>query len=158
MGSVFDKFMGLLGVREDEEGDEEEQNVVFDDDEDDELIVPPRVERSRGAERQKGGKKPNLVSLSGGSRAQAKMFILEPTAFEDVRTYVNHLKSKRSLILRLTKVERDEARRIVDFMSGATHALDGNMRKLGDKIFCFAPSSIEIEGDASPDMFEFDDE
>ena len=70
---------------------------------------------------------------------------LDPIHFEEVRDYVEHLK-KHPLIVRLNHLELDEARRIVDFMSGATYAIDGNMRKLADMIFFFAPQSVTIEG------------
>jgi len=68
--------------------------------------------------------------------------------------YVNYLRNRKSMILRLHSVNKNEAQRIVDFMSGATHALDGNMRKLGETIFCFTPSSVIIEGDLETDFFE----
>lgn len=74
------------------------------------------------------------------------MIIIDPIHFEEVRDYVEHLK-KHPLIVRLNHLELDEARRIVDFMSGATYAIDGNMRKLADMIFFFAPQSVTIEGE-----------
>jgi len=86
------------------------------------------------------------------------MLILEPLAFDDVRSYVMHLKGKRALIVRLHRMDRGEAQRVVDFMSGATHALEGNMRKLGERIFCFAPATVEIEGDAAADFYDLDSE
>jgi cell division inhibitor SepF len=71
-----------------------------------------------------------------------------------VKEYVSFLKGKRSLILRLHNVDKAEAQRIVDFMSGATVALEGNMRKLGETIFCFTPASVVIEGDLEADFFD----
>ncbi len=82
------------------------------------------------------------------------MLIMEPRAFEDVKGYVLHLKNKKSLILRLHLVSKGEAQRIVDFMSGTTHALEGNLRKLGGRrSFVSPPASVVIEGDLEDDFF-----
>ena len=152
MSDFVDKLKVLLGVKEDYTDDEQSvilQHSVEDD------VVPLRRERSK----KQGGEprptaKPNLVGLAGGQTGQSKMYIVEPRAFEDVKSYVQHLKNRKSLIMRLHLVNKGEAQRIVDFMSGTTHALDGNMRKLGETIFCFTPASVVIEGDLEADFFE----
>lgn len=152
MSDFVDKLKVLLGVKEDYEEGEQPALVQHSIEED---VVPLRRDRSK----RQGGEprpaaKPNLVGLSGGQMGQSKMYIVEPRAFEDVKGYVQHLKNRKSLIVRLHLVNKGEAQRIVDFMSGTTHALDGNMRKLGDTIFCFTPSSVIIEGDLEADFFE----
>lgn len=152
MSDFVDKLKVLLGVREDDAHDE--QSVMLHRSIDDD-VVPLRRDRSKkqGGESRPVGK-PALVGLSGGQTGQSKMYIVEPRAFEDVKTYVQLLKNRKSLIMRLHLVNKGEAQRIVDFMSGTTHALDGNMRKLGETIFCFTPSSVVIEGDLEADFFE----
>ncbi|MGI6147840.1 MAG: cell division protein SepF [Firmicutes bacterium] len=160
MASVFDKILGFLGVQ-DEYDEEEEQRVDVPSIERVETtFTPARANRPRRmAEKEEiQPRKANLVSLAGGQRVQTKMLILEPLAFDDVRSYVMHLKGKRALIVRLHRMDRGEAQRVVDFMSGATHALEGNMRKLGERIFCFAPATVEIEGDAAADFYDLDSE
>lgn len=142
MASVFDKVLILLGVRE--EPEEEEQKQVE--------VVSKQRETSRPVRRG------NLISLDGGGGAKPiRIIVIEPVEFEEVRTYVDHLKNKNPLIVRLTHMDVHEARRIVDFMSGATYAIDGNMRKLGDMIFFFAPQSVTIEGEIEPDLFDLGD-
>ncbi len=156
MSNVFDKLLAFLGVREEYEY---EDNPDLFNAEVGEDIIPLRQARSRrGSDDNRGQSKPTLVSLTGGQKIQAKMYILEPLAFEDVKDYVVHLKNGRSLILRVHRVDKSEAQRIVDFMSGAAHALNGNMRKLGETIFCFAPPSVVIEGDVESDFFKLSDE
>lgn len=156
MSNVFDKLLAFLGVKEEYEYEDHPDLFNADVGED---VIPLRRERGRrSTEDSRKQSKPTLVSLSGGQKIQAKMYILEPLAFEDVKDYVVHLKNRRSLILRVHRVDKTEAQRIVDFMSGATHALDGNMRKLGETIFCFTPSSVVIEGDVESDFFEIVEE
>lgn len=143
MNPVWDKVLTVLGVREEAEPAEQPEQVVSE----------RRKSRQKATE-DKVVKRTNLVSLDGGAK-QTRVIIIEPTEFEEVRTYVDHLKSKHPLIIRLNHVGVDEARRIVDFMSGATHAIDGNMRKLGDMIFFFAPQSVVIEGELESAVFDF---
>ncbi len=140
MASVFDKVLILLGVRdeEDEPGKVKEKA--------DSLPLQKRHEP-------RGTRRTNLVSLDGGVK-KVRIMVIEPNEFEEVRSYVDHLKNKHPLIVRLTHLDVDEARRIVDFMSGATYAIDGNMRKLGEMIFCFAPQSVVIEGELEASIFD----
>lgn len=153
MGDIIHKLKVFLGVTEDYEENEETgvKDRVPEDD-----VVPLRRERVKKQPAEaKNRSTPTLVSLSGGQNSiQSRIFIVEPRAFADVKEYVVLLKSRKSLILRLHHVDKGEAQRIVDFMSGATHALEGNMRKLGETIFCFTPSSVVIEGDLEADFFE----
>lgn len=142
MASVFDKILTFLGVREVDE------EILDESDDDNRMDVtePQKKHQSRL-------RKSNLVSLDGGAK-QIRIIVIEPTEFEEVRSYVDHLKNKNPMIVRLMHLDVDEARRIVDFMSGATYAVDGNMRKLGDMIFCFAPNSVAIEGEFDQSIFD----
>lgn len=151
MSDFVHKLKVFLGIKEDfdEETVEVAPRLLEED------VVPLRKERTKKpAGEVRATAKPALVGLSGGQTGQSKMYILEPRAFEDVKSYVHHLKNRKSLIIRLHLVDKNEAQRIVDFMSGTTHALEGNMRKLGETIFCFTPASVVIEGDLEADFFE----
>ncbi|NMB20477.1 MAG: cell division protein SepF [Firmicutes bacterium] len=151
MSGFVHKLKVFLGVNEDYE-DEENFEKVPESAEDE--VVPLRRERGKKQTNEPLRNKPALVGLAGGHSSQNKMLIMEPRNYEDVKEYVVHLRNRRSLILRLHLVDKREAQRIVDFMSGTTYALEGNMRKLGETIFCFTPSSVVIEGDLESDFFE----
>lgn len=149
MSSMWDKVLTALGVREDDEQSEQSEQV-------EQMLEQSGTKRQKTRKRddEKPVRRTNLVSLDGGAK-QTRVIIIEPTEFAEVRTYVDHLKNKHPLIVRLDQVSVDEARRIVDFMSGATHAIDGNMRKLGELIFLFAPHSVVIEGELESTIFDF---
>ncbi|NLM97279.1 MAG: cell division protein SepF [Halanaerobiaceae bacterium] len=70
-----------------------------------------------------------------------------PESFSEVQNVVDHLKSKKPVILNLEKLERETARRVVDFISGAVYGLDGNVQKISDVIFLFTPYNVQIDGD-----------
>lgn len=78
---------------------------------------------------------------------QVRMVITQPTSFEQSEEICNYLKEKKSVIVNLEYVNKDVARRIVDFISGAVHALDGHIQKVSNAIFLVAPVNYEIASD-----------
>lgn len=75
-----------------------------------------------------------------------QILVLDPSSFEEVREIVDYLLNRRPIILNLHKTDKEQAKRIIDFVSGATYALQGNMQKIGDGIFLFTPKDMEISG------------
>ena len=87
-------------------------------------------------------RKANLVSLQGAKTV--KVVVSEPTTFEEAQDLADSLKNRRQVVLNLNRTDIEIARRIIDFLSGTTYALDGQTQKLGENIFLFAPSNVEI--------------
>lgn len=75
---------------------------------------------------------------------QVKMVISQPTTFEQSEAICDLLKEKKSVIVNLEYVNKDVARRIVDVISGAVHALDGHIQKISNSIFLIAPYNYDI--------------
>ena len=75
---------------------------------------------------------------------QVKMVICQPTTFEQSEAICDLWKEKKSIIVNLEYVNKDIARRIVDVVSGAVHALDGNLQKVSNSIFLVAPYNYDI--------------
>ena len=73
-----------------------------------------------------------------------EVVVFEPRAFNESTTIVEALKERKTVILNLQLLDRDQSQRIVDFLCGCTHALDGNQRKIGDFVFIFTPSNINL--------------
>jgi len=73
-----------------------------------------------------------------------KMVISQPTTFEQSEEICEFLKEKKSVIVNLEYVNKDVARRIVDFISGGVFALDGHIQKVSNSIFLIAPVNYEI--------------
>lgn len=87
-------------------------------------------------------KKNKIVGMPG--MQQVKVVISQPSTFEQSEEICEHLKEKKSIILNLEYVNKDVARRIVDFISGAVYGLDGNIQKISNSIFLVAPFNYEI--------------
>ncbi len=88
--------------------------------------------------------KPQEKRFSVANTSAFKLVLIEPKAFEECPKLVDSLKGRRPIIINLEKLETEVARKIFDFMSGATYALNGNVQKVANNIFIFAPENVDI--------------
>lgn len=128
---LMDRVLGMIGF-EDEMVEEEEKirETRFRDEEE---AVP--------AVRRKG----QVLNLH--AQKQLKVVVAEPKIFEDVQGLADNLKNRRPVIVNLEKAEPELAKRVVDFISGATYALNGSLQKVGSGIFLFVPSNMDISSE-----------
>src|SRR4051812_31751707 len=63
---------------------------------------------------------------------KTQVVVIEPRAFEEALEIIEHLRTKKSVILNLHLLDTAQSQRVVDFLSGATHAIDGNQQRIGD--------------------------
>lgn len=75
-----------------------------------------------------------------------KMVIFKPSSFEEVREITDEVKNRRAAIVNLEKLDRETAKRILDFMAGSIYALNGTVKKIGPGIFLFAPDNVDVSG------------
>ena len=136
-GAIMDKIWGVIGMNnnqsEAEDMDDEEYDVDtydnnYEEEEEDKKFF---------------GRKSKVVPMTQQSQA-IKMVISQPTTFEQSDEICGFLKEKKSVIVNLEYVNKDVARRIVDFISGGVYALDGYIQKVSNSIFLVAPSNYEI--------------
>jgi cell division inhibitor SepF len=80
-----------------------------------------------------------------------EIVVLEPRSFDEARAGADHLKARRPVIVNLRDVDRDLARRVVDFTCGVTYAVDGQMQRVGEEIFLFTPSTVTVMAESSRD-------
>lgn len=89
-----------------------------------------------------GGNMDKRYSLAGTSNL--KLIVIEPKNFEECKTLVDNLKAKKPIIVNLEKLETETAKKIFDFLSGAIYALGGDVHKITNNIFIFAPANVGI--------------
>lgn len=133
-GAVMNKIWDFLGIENAEEPEELEDRA-YDYDYEEEEEEPEGINKIFG-------RKPKVVNMP--QTQQIKMVISQPTTFEQSDEICSFLKEKKSVIVNLEYVNKDVARRIVDFISGAVHALDGHIQKISNSIFLIAPTNYEI--------------
>lgn len=147
-GTAIKKIMNMFwGEEQAEEYDEELENEELEydyaDDEEEEV----------------GGKTISLFKnrnkiVSIPQPQQIKMQISKPTTFEQANEIIAQLKNKNSVVINLEYVSKEVGRRIVDVVSGAVKALDGNMEKVSNSIFVIAPYNYDIENQFSKEKVE----
>ena len=80
-----------------------------------------------------------------------KMILFEPRAYSESQQIANYLKNNNSVIVNLKRVSPDQAKRIVDFLSGTIYAIEGGLEKLGGGIFLCTPKDVPVEGKITDD-------
>ena len=88
-----------------------------------------------------------LKDNNGGS----KMILLEPRAYSESQQIVDHLKNRNTVVVNLKRVTSDQAKRIIDFLSGVIYAIGGSMQKIGVGIYLVAPKNVNVQGKITDD-------
>lgn len=81
--------------------------------------------------------------------AGSKMMLLEPRAYSESQQIADYLKNRCAVVVNLKRVTPDQAKRIVDFLSGTVYALGGDLQKIGMGIFLCTPKNVNVEGTIS---------
>ena len=132
MANLFDKMTNFFTGSDDELENEE----YFENESKEEAEFPV-----------KNGKVVNINTTT-----QLKVVVVTPESFDEARDIAEHLKQKKPVVINLEGVEKDIARRIVDFLSGAVYSLDGNIQKISTGIFLIAPYNVGIMGDFKDEL------
>ncbi len=140
--SIVNKMLNLIGFETQEDYEEELiENSEFSN---------SRIFEEDESETMESGKRNKVVKIH--TTAQLKLVVMQPENFEDARDIANHLKNKKPVVINLESVERSVSQRIVDFLSGAVYALDGNIQKVSNGIFLIAPYNVGIMGDFKDEL------
>ena len=153
--SVLDKFLSIMKL--DDEDDYEDD--LFDDDFEE---VPKKTFFKKNKksdyddEEDEDYYDDRKSSVAAGKvtpmrqparRASMEVCVIKPTAVDDAREITETLLSGRTVILNLEGLDLEIAQRIIDFTSGATFAINGNLQKISNYIFLVTPTNVDISGD-----------
>ncbi|HBP13257.1 MAG TPA: cell division protein SepF [Firmicutes bacterium] len=75
-----------------------------------------------------------------------KMILVEPRAYSESQEIADHLKARNSVVVNFKRVTTDQAKRIIDFLSGTLYAINGDLQKIGDGIYLCTPKNIDVQG------------
>lgn len=100
--------------------------------------------------------KQNVVHLQSVTNNSAKVVLVEPRVYAEAQEIADQLKNRRSVVVNLQRIERDAAKRIVDFLSGTVYAIGGDIQKVGSDIFLCTPDNVEVSGNISEMLQESD--
>ena len=131
------KVLNMVGFNTDGGYEEEyyQDETGFEDVEYDDSPIMERFASRRSS---------RVVKLHEGNPQQMRVVVIQPRSFDEAQSIADHLKERKPVIMNLEAVETAVSRKIVDFLSGATYALDGNIQKITNGIFLVAPNNVGI--------------
>ncbi|MDW7651279.1 MAG: cell division protein SepF [Bacillota bacterium] len=130
MANLWEKALSFLGLVEETEEEEFIEDTEF-----------VRPQNRKGA----------VLNLHSGKN-NLRLVITKPREFPEAQQIVEHIKGRKPVLVNLEETEKNEAKRIIDFISGATFALDGNMQRVSQQIFVFAPSQVEVNAEIRKEL------
>ena len=162
MAAIINKFMDMFGIgNQDEEEFDEEANYAEDQEveEEEEFYTKPKSRSRRSfsdieKENPYGTRSIDTkVIPMNTSVSSSKMVITQPTCYEDVEEIGAYLKNKKSVIINLENVGKEDARRVLDFLSGAAFMIEGTIQRVSNLIYLMAPKSVEIQNDIDKSQY-----
>ena len=89
-------------------------------------------------------KSSKVIGMPGISNSSSEVSLMEPRSFDEMPKAIQALRERKTVILNLTMKDPDQAQRAVDFIAGGTYAIDGHQERVGESIFLFAPSCVNV--------------
>ncbi len=106
------------------------------------LFGGENVERGRGSGQQD---QPHLKAVP--DQRPTRVSVLEPSSFNDAQSLADRFKRQQPVILNLQNIDGDLSRRMVDFCSGLTYALDGQIQTVANRVFLLTPRNVEVSAE-----------
>lgn len=171
---IFGKILDVIGLEESTLDEEEMYDDEYDDEEEDDYeVFNPEPEPSgkrhdfnveeeeedesftaptfaRGGSSRRKEKDNKVVGLAPNNKM--KLIIYQPMSYDDTQSIIDNLKNRKAVVVNLESLESDVAQRILDFMSGAVYAVNGNIHKVSKGIFVLVPNNVDISGNIPDEL------
>lgn len=147
--SIISKLMDMTRLNDDEDED------YFGPEDDYEQDKPARRGPFNGSrdniDEEEEEEKPRFFSRSSNKvvpmRKAMEVSMIKPSTIEDAREICDYLLAGKAVVLNMEGIDTNIAQRIIDFTSGATYSMNGNLQKISNYIFIATPDSVELSGD-----------
>lgn len=165
LGDVWNRTLVYFGIAEDEEWDDEELTTTSEELERDyrrreraNVRRLPKREADAWAEpdsasevesaapARSSSRRGRLRGVEGGS-SQVRVHLVLPRSFNDAQQIADRFKDSVPVILNLQSADTELSKRLIDFASGLTYALDGSMQRVADKVFLLTPRNVEVSAE-----------
>ena len=153
--AILNKFLEVLGISEEEDEDidmereyeEVEDTVTYERPARAGYFSKNEVKKEYESDTATKAKLQTKVLPMTGTVSTSKVVITQPESYEDVEEIGEYLKQRKSVIVNLESINKEDGKRILDFLSGASFALDGSIQKVSNLIYLMTPNSVEIQND-----------
>lgn len=158
--AVSEKIKSLVGFLT--QGFEQREDVFEDMAEEldmeypvqDNLALSPAYSNSYRNER---NDRADLKVVSHPNCKGYEVMVLEPRSFGEAGQIVQNLKERKTIVLNLHLLDKEQSQRTIDFVCGAAHAINGKPQKVGDMVFIFTPSNVTLSVDSAANTNKFRD-
>lgn len=143
MKELWQRTLSYFGL-----GDEEEFDNEYDDLEEDRLYAREATSVRKIHRRPDIDRAERVASLrSVSAPPNSRVHIVQPKNFNDAQQVADKFKAKIPVIVNLSSTDPDLAKRLIDFGSGLTYALDGGMQRVAEKVFLMTPSNVVVSAE-----------
>ncbi len=119
----------------------------------DDWTDPEPTAATRSATRQR--QRPELAPVPAAPHnPSVKVHLVVPHTFQDAKTIADRFKDYTPVILNLQGVDSELSKRLIDFASGLTYALEGGMQRIADKVFLLTPANVEVSAEQRAQLLE----
>ena len=168
---ILDTFLNVMRLNPDEEDDFFNEDYDFEDEF--ETEKPAKTSFKSKKEKEKEDEfmddykekpvktSPKVTPIRPAKRQTSsannmEVCVIKPTSIEDAREITETLLDNRAVVLNVEGLDVEIAQRIIDFTSGSTFAISGNLQKISNYIFIITPPSVEVSGDFLSFVDSFD--
>lgn len=99
----------------------------------------------------------NVVNLKSMQQTSSKVVLSEPRSYSEAQEIADNIVNRRAVVINLQRVDRQQAKRIVDFLSGTVYAINGDIQKLGSDTFLCTPDNVNVSGSITDTLLEEDE-
>ncbi len=139
--NFFGKIGDLLFSGEDDFDEYEDEEAV------EEEKREPKPMFSSSVTKKSAGRVVNIHATT-----QLEVAVLQPQNYEDAREIADRLKSKKAVVINLEELTKEDAVKVLDFVSGVVYALEGDIQKVSSGIFLIAPINVSIASDVRDEL------
>lgn len=115
------------------------------------------VSENQAKKGRKDQRQDNVVNLTSLQQPTSKVVLCEPRTYNEAQEIADNIVNRRAVVINLQRVEHQQAKRIVDFLSGTVYAVDGDIQKLGSQTFLCTPDNVNVSGNISETLVEEDE-
>lgn len=151
--AITEKIKGIVDFLT--QGLEQPSDEVFEDmmneageeyETEDNLALAPTYQQTQF---QQKNDRSDLKVISHPNMRGAEVMIIEPRSFGEAAQIVQNLKDRKTIVLNLHLLDKEQSQRTIDFVCGAASALNGQPQKVGDMVFVFTPNNVTLTVDAT---------
>jgi cell division inhibitor SepF len=133
MSGFWGRIAEWLGLKEpDEFGEMRAREEAVEE-------ISDRVPRRRGGS--------DARILQPVPESTARVHVVEPKSFNDAEQIGSKFKNDTPVIVNLQNIDRDLAKRLIDFVSGLTYGLDGGIQRVAEMVFLLTPADVEVSAE-----------